>query len=348
MSSSPVESTSATPSAAVRGKVVAVLTPQELADFLPGERLERLKALAPDLTIIDPTGLTEEQHAELLAKYDPEVLIACWKTPSLHRGLPPNLRYVCYLAGSIRKLVTREQIEAGLLVTNWGNSISRTISECALMMILDCLRGVNAWVIDMHQKGAWKTPQTRTFSLFDRRVGIHGFGRISQALVELLRPFNVQISTLSPSVPDELLEKFGVRRANSLEELFSGSEIIVELAALTERTRHSVREEHLRMIPEPGVFVNVGRGAVVEPQGLLNVAREGRLQIALDVYEEEPLPADSPLRGLRNVLLLPHLGGPTWDKRRDAGAHALDNLAAYAAGQPLTEAITPRGYDLST
>ncbi|HEX9785226.1 MAG TPA: NAD(P)-dependent oxidoreductase [Opitutaceae bacterium] len=328
-----------------RPHVLAVLTPQEQEHFLPGDAMRELGELAGTLTLADSTKLDQDTLAELLQKTHPDVLLACWKTPPLPAEPPPSLRYVCYLAGSVRKLVTRRHVENGLLVTTWGNSISRTVAECALLLVLACLRRVNGWTLDMHLRGAWKAPDFVTHSLFGRRVGLHGFGRISQNLAELLKPFDVQISALSPSVTDDLLAKHGVARATSLEELFSGSEIIVELAGLTPRSQYSVREEHLRMIPEPGVFVNVGRGAVVEPEGLLRVAREGRIQFGLDVHEVEPLPADSPLRGMHNVMLLPHLGGPTIDRRRDAGAFALENLRAFIDGRTPDALVSPQVYD---
>ena len=120
------------------------------------------------------------------------------------------------------------------------------------------------------------------------------------------------------------------------------------VAAATSENYHIVKERHLRLIPEGGVFVNVGRGSVVDEAALARVAREGRLQIALDVFEQEPLPTDSPLRGLPNVTLLPHLGGPTRDRRRDSGALALKNLRAYLHGEPLEAVVTLDVYDRSS
>jgi phosphoglycerate dehydrogenase-like enzyme len=124
--------------------------------------------------------------------------------------------------------------------------------------------------------------------------------------------------------------------------------VIVELAAATPDNHHIVTERHLRMIPEGGVFVNVGRGCVVDEVALARVAREGKLQIALDVYEQEPLPKDSLLRGLPNVTLLPHLGGPTRDRRQDSGALALKNLRAFLCGEPQEAVIDLDIYDRST
>jgi phosphoglycerate dehydrogenase-like enzyme len=239
-------------------------------------------------------------------------------------------------------------IEEGVLVTNWGGSISPTVAECTLLLILMALRRASYWAVAMHREGAWKDRNTFTQSLLGRRVGIHGFGSISQCLVPMLRPFTAQIHAYSPSVPDAVFSNLGVKRISSLEELFAESDVVVELAAATPENYHVVKESHLRMIPEGGVFVNVGRGCVVDQEGLLRVAREGRLQIALDVFEQEPLPADSPLRGLPNVTLLPHLGGPTRDRRRDAGALALRNLRAFLQGEPLEAVVTLEVYDRSS
>lgn len=328
--------------------IFAALTKEELRDFLPEPLLGRVQGLADQFTTWDPAGRGAADFAAALAAANPEVLLACWKTPPLPDPLPPRLRYVCYLCGSVRRLVTRDQIGRGLLVTNWGGSISRVVAEWALFHILSCLRRATHWTIAMHHEGAWKDGGTETASLFGRRVGLHGFGQIARELVQLLRPFQVTISSFAPDITPELEAAHGIRRAASLEALFADNDIIVELAPLNETTRGTVREEHLRRIRPGGVFVNVGRGAVVDEAALLRVAQEGRIVVGLDVYGVEPLPVDSPFRGLRNVTLTPHIAGPTTDRRRDAGAFAVANLVAYAEGRPLQAEITPAVYDTST
>ena len=328
--------------------ILATLTTEELNDFLPEPLLGRVRALTPAFTHWDIAGRSAAEFAAALHAANPEVLLACWKTPLLPADLPPRLRYVCYLCGSVRKLVTREQIERGLVVTNWGGSISRVVAEWALFHILSCLRRATHWTLAMHNEGAWKNGGTETASLFGRRIGLHGFGQIARELVLLLRPFNVSVAGFAPDVTPEVEATLGVRRAPSLEALFAENEIIVELAPLNSATAGTVQEKHLRLIRPGGVFVNVGRGAVVDEAALLRVAQEGKIMVGLDVYGVEPLPVDSPFRGLRNVTLTPHIAGPTTDRRRDAGAHALENLAAYAAGQPLSSVITPAVYDMST
>jgi phosphoglycerate dehydrogenase-like enzyme len=197
----------------------------------------------------------------------------------------------------------------------------------------------------MHGHGAWKEKSLVNLSLFGRRVGLHGFGAIGQALLPLLRPFEVEVSAYSPSVPDEIFAENGVQRAATLEDLFAGSDVLIELAPYTPKNRHIVGRELLSLLPEGAVFVNVGRGAVTDEKAVAEMARSGRLQVALDVYENEPLPKDSPFRGLPNVTLLPHIAGPTRDRRCDAGSFAMQNLKNYLLGKPLTSVVSLDVYD---
>ena len=330
-------------------RAIIALSDAEIADFLPGRLWEELQNLLPDARRVEFPLNHPEDWRKIWQETPAEILVSAWQTPSLNSTLLPaelrSLRYVCHLAGTVRKLVPRSLIDQGLIVTNWGNSISATVAECTLMLILMALRRAAYWSIAMHREGAWKNGQAMTESLLGRTVGLHGFGAISQSLVPMLRPFTSRIQAYSPSVPDSLFSQLGVTRVDSLEKLFSTSEVLVELAAGTPQTQHLVTESRLRLIPAGGVFVNVGRGAVVDEEALVKVAREGRIQIALDVFENEPLSSKSPLRGLPNVTLLPHLGGPTRDRRRDSGQLALKNLRAFLRGEPLEAVVTPEVYD---
>jgi phosphoglycerate dehydrogenase-like enzyme len=328
--------------------ILAAVTPMELRDFLPPSLVDDIRALTPQFAQFDTTDVTPEAFHRALAEANPEVLLACWKTPPLPAELPPALRYVCYLAGSVKKLVPRAHVERGLLVTNWGGSISRIVAEWALFHALSCLRRATLWTLAMHREGAWKNGATETASLFGRRVGLHGFGQVARELVHLLEPFQCTITVFAPDVDAETERRHGVRAAPSLEALFAESDIIVELAPLIPETVGLVTEKLLRLIRPGGVFVNVGRGAVVDEAALLRVAQEGRIMVGLDVFTVEPLPADSGFRGLPNVTLTPHLAGPTTDRRRDAGEFAVANLHAYAEGRPLQALITTRVYDTST
>lgn len=335
--------------------VLIALSEAEEADFFPPELKVRLDAMPVRQTVVRWSGAAPDSVIGKLREIRPDALLCAWSCPSLPEdlaiGAPDGLQYVGYLAGSVRKLVPRPLLERGLAVANWGNSVSRTVAECGLLLTLMAMRRASHWTIAMHRDGGWKDGlRTVTQSLFGRSIGLHGFGYIAQQMVPLLRPFGGRISAYSPNVPDKIFAEHGVERAASLEELFAGNDVIVELAAYSPKNHHIVTEKLLRSIRPGGVFVNIGRGAVVDEAALARVARERTddLEIALDVYETEPLPKDSPLRGLRNVALLPHIAGPTKDRRRDSTALALDNLDKFIRGEKIADTITPELYDRST
>ncbi len=330
--------------------LLAVITPSEQREFLPEPLFAELRGLAPDLHLLDPAGLDAAAFARELAAINPEVMLSCWKTPALPAVLPPRLRYVCYVVGSVKKIITRTHLERGLLLTNWGGAISRTVAEGALLHILTCLRRSSHWAVAMHQPGvaAWKNGLSDSRSLFGRTVGLHGFGPVARELVALLKPWGCRVAVFTPDISTTQVEPYGVTRAASLAALFAENEILVEVAPLIPATTGIVTEKILRLIRPGGVFVNVGRGAVVDEAALVQIAREGKISVGLDVFAEEPLPADSGFRALPHVSLTPHNAGPTIDRYPDAGAFALKNLRAYAEGRPLEAVITPEVYDRSS
>ena len=333
----------------VRGGLIAV-NGDSLNRFLPGNSLSQLRALPVEWVGPVQNG-DRERWLEILEETDPEIIIAGWGTPLIpekwiHDG--HRLRYVCNLTGGVRSVVPRKLVEDGLLVTNWGETVSHTVAEGGLHLILSTLRSQTEATLDLHIEGKWAETRHRTLTLFEKRVGLHGFGRIAQELSKLLKPFYCQVSAYSPSVPDSLMNHYNVHRETSLARLFSNNDIIVELAALTEKSEGMVTERMLRSIPPNGAFINIGRGAVVNEQGLMKVAAEGQLKMGLDVFHQEPLPVDNPLRGLKNVVLTPHSAGPTSDCYHWCGQHALKNLHQYLKGEELESVINLGRYDSMT
>ena len=319
--------------------------------LFPDSQALELESLLPSMEHVNPVISNGDTWKRILEK-QPEILITGWKTPSLPeqhvREVADNLKYICHVGGSVRKLVPRAYIEAGIKVTNWGGTVCHNVAECALLLILSALRRSAYWSIQMHCRGGWKDENLQTETLIGKRVGIHGFGYTARSLVNLLKPFQVEIMAHSDCEPDRYFTAMNVRRASSLEELFDWAEVMIDLAPGTPDNFHIVDEPLLRRLQENAVFVNIGRGSVVDTDALLTIAREGRMQIALDVYEEEPLPKDSGFRGLPNVTLLPHLGGPTVDFRRNCGLFALNNLKRYLTGDPLEAEVSLEIYDRAT
>jgi phosphoglycerate dehydrogenase-like enzyme len=275
-----------------------------------------------------------EEYRALISAEEPEILVTFWGSGRLTPEIlaeNPQLKYMCNISGTVRSMVDPECLRRGLMVTNWGGVISRTISEASLMMILASLRRITETTLAMHVRGEWPGQQVR--SLFERSVGLHGMGPIAQELVPLLRPFRVELSAYSPNCPDGVFERLGVRRVSSLRELYSSHDVISIHTGNTPENQHIVDAEILGAMRDGAVLVNTARGEIVDTAALVAELKRGRIYAALDVYEEEPLPADSPLRGLENCLLVPHRGGPTADRLVDTGRLCLDNLRRYLAGE---------------
>lgn len=329
------------------------LTSFEQRLFFKNGELEKLKELFPNLKTAGPDEHSPKSWRLQLEDYQPEILISGWSTPKVpddHSYENHPLRYVCCLTGSVRNKVSKNLIESGLTVTNWGPSVSETVAESALMLSLMALRQAAHWQHIMHTPNGWATDNGNIgqLSLFERRIGLHGFGQVAQAFTRLAEPFRTKCMTYSPWTPDSVLEEFGVARAESLESLFDRNEIIVELAALTKETAGSISEDLLRRLPPHGVFVNVGRGAIVDEEALCRLVEETGLRVGLDVFATEPLPSDSPLRSNPATALTPHQAGPTEDRMAEVGRFAIRNIQNYLLGRPLEAVIDIESYDLMT
>jgi phosphoglycerate dehydrogenase-like enzyme len=304
--------------------------------FLPGFDVKQLPPFREEWLNFD--GLTPEKWERLLFTLEPEVIVTSWESPaiptSILRGNALPLRYVCHLTGGVKGIVSRDLIERGLLVSNWGGAISHTIAEHALLLTLGCLRGVPLWrphMLESPNSPAKAAIPTR--SLFGRKVGIHGFGAIVRHLLALLQPFNVSISSYSAGVPEQLMRDHGVHPCQSLDELAANHDIFIELEALTPQSRGTVDARILNLLPTNTVFINVGRGAVVDEVALAELAARGKILVGADVFVQEPLPLDSLLLKAPGALLSPHIAGPTQDALPLCGGVAMANLHRYLSGR---------------
>jgi phosphoglycerate dehydrogenase-like enzyme len=171
---------------------------------------------------------------------------------------------------------------------------------------------------------------------------------VAQALVRLLRPFGVEAAAFSAGVPAAVFAAHGVRESGSLEELLAASEVFFECEALTPATEGVLDAARLALLPEEAVFVNVGRGRLVAEAALVAAARAGRLRVAVDVLEREPITPDSALCQVPGAIVSPHIGGPTLEEYAAIGRRAEENLRRYLRGERPADVVTLAHYDRST
>lgn len=335
--------------------VLVVISPFERDNLLAGNFAALHQLPRAKTHMHYSNGPRDPEWEHVLRRTRPEILMVGWSAPVPPEGYFDEsdcpVRYVCFFTGSVRRIVPRSFIMRGGLVSNWGDDVAPTVAEHALLLVLAALRRLPEWQPFLNLPAARQLAHPMgllTRTLFNRTVCVHGFGRIARQLIRLLAPFGVRVRVYSNGVPPEYIRAHGAEPMATLAELFDGAGILIECEALTPATQGSVDERMIRLLAPGAVFVNVGRGLVVEEAALIRRASAGDIFLALDVLEVEPLPATSPLRCLPNVIISPHIGGPTHDRLPNLGARALANLNLYLLGQIPQDLITPEIYDRST
>tara|TARA_R100000027_G_scaffold683_3_gene784 strand:- start:2936 stop:3994 length:1059 start_codon:yes stop_codon:yes gene_type:complete len=307
-----------------------------------------------EAAMIDPSTLDAAGWEDALTEFNPRVLVTAWSGKTVpeqwydSRGCA--LEYVCHVTGSVRKVVPRTLLERELCVTNWGATITHTIAEHALLMVLGLLRNVPLWesALDREEHALPLSRNLKTRSLRGKRVGIHGFGAIAREIARLLKPFQVELCAYSQGVPDSHFVAHEVIQLKRLESLFEQCDVVIECEGLTPENRGVVDEAMLRRLPRDAVFVNVARADLTDEEALYRLAQEGDIRLGLDVFQEEPLRRDSPMRSLSGAWISPHIAGPTWDTYPVCGEHALQNIRKFSKGAALSGVVDLAIYDRST
>lgn len=175
-------------------------------------------------------------------------------------------------------------------------------------------------------------------SLGGMTVGYIGMGRNGRATAERLRGFDVDGVYFDPGagLDADTASRLSLRRAGTVEEVLRTADVLTLHVPLTPQTRHLINAGTLALMKPGAILVNTARGPLVDEQALAAALRDGRLAAAaLDVFEVEPLPADSPLIRLPNVVLTPHVAAGTRDALETKMAAIFANVSRYYAGEPL-------------
>jgi len=268
---------------------------------------------------------------------DADVCITGWGCPSLDEEIlrdASKLRLVVHTGGTVAAIVSPSLIERNIPVISGNELYAESVAEGTLAYMLAGLRQI-PFYNSLVQNGEWRPEGFGTKGLLDKNVGLVGFGAISRYLVPLLKPFNVKIMVHSNHLSNEECLTYGMIRAGSLEEIFSWSDVVSLHMARTTKTYHIINKDILKLMPDGALLVNTARGSVIDEQALADELCSGRIHAVLDVFEEEPLPKSSRLRGLDNVILIPHMAGPTGDRYERVTLALLDDVRRFISGENL-------------
>ncbi|HKK27547.1 MAG TPA: D-2-hydroxyacid dehydrogenase [Gemmatimonadota bacterium] len=255
-----------------------------------------------------------------------------------------ELRWVHSGAAGVGGALYGEMRDSDVLLTNSAGLHSEPLGDHALAMILHFARG-----LDVAEAGRARREWRHTamagagsplVEVEGRSVGVIGYGGIGSAVGRRAAALGMRVLAVSRSggpAPDEVES---LRDEGGLDDVLSASHYVAVCVPETDGTRNLLGEERLALLREDAVLINLSRGGIVEEAALARMLASGRLRGAgLDVFEEEPLPPDSPLWDLENVVITPHAGAVSprfWERETPL---LIENLRRYLDGRPLVNVV---------
>jgi phosphoglycerate dehydrogenase-like enzyme len=272
----------------------------------------------------------------------PDAILDCWSGPTrlaaaLRRA--PGVRWIHARSAGLDGVLAPEVVAHPSVLTNGRGAFSPALAEFVLAALLFFLKDLRR-LVRQQEAGAWEPFDMER--LEGRAVGVVGYGDIGRAVATRLRPLGVRVLALrrrpERSEGDPLVSE--VFPPERLVDMAAAADDLVVAAPLTPATRGLVGREAIAAMRPTGVLVNVGRGPVVDEAALVLALEARRLRgAALDVFETEPLPRESPLWRLPNVLLSPHCADhvPGWVD--EAMRVFLRQLERFRRGEPLRDPV---------
>lgn len=258
-----------------------------------------------------------------------------------------KVRWVHSLAAGLDKLLFPELVESDVVLTNAKGVFKRPLAEFAVLGMLYHYKRVRE-MVELQRQHKWQGFLVEW--LRDKVMGIVGYGEIGRECALLAKPLGVKIHATrrnpEKSKGDPLLDR--IFALDQMHEMLRGVDVLVAAAPLTPETHHMIGEAEFAAMKPGSIVINVGRGPVIDEAALVKALQSQQIgAAALDVFEVEPLPENSPLWDMENVLISPHCtdrtSNPDW---LDLSMQVfVDNFKRYQSGQELENVVDKRaGY----
>jgi phosphoglycerate dehydrogenase-like enzyme len=283
---------------------------------------------------------TSEQLAAEIPGVD--ALVTGWGAPRVTPDVlraADRLQLIAHSAGSVRAMlndVIDALRERNISVFSANHAIALNVAESTVGYMISTTR---RWydLITETRRGGWGHPEVPRVaqSLRGSTVGLVSASAVAREVIRLLHPFDVHILVYDPYLSAHEAGRLGVELVQVLEELFSRADFLSVHAPSIPETNKMVGADELSRLRDGAVFVNTSRGSVVDHDALYEIARNGRIQVVLDVTTPEPLPADHPLRSLPNVYITPHVSGSGSHGYQKIGETTTRAVENFFAGRPV-------------
>lgn len=286
-----------------------------------------------DVTYLDGThGLSAEEFKDKVKDFD--AVITGWGHTKITGDMlkDSKVKIIASVAGSVASLVDTSTYEQGVRVLSGNRVYAESVAEGTIAYMLAGLRRIPYYVNDVRE-GGWRHKGFFNEGLLDQTVGIIGLGMISKFLIQMLKPYRAKIKIYSSYTIDDGYLKENNATQVSLEEVFSTCKIVSLHSSLTDKTKGMIGKEHFDLLQDGALFINTARGAIIRENEMIAALEENRFSAVLDVFCKEPLDADSKLRSLENVYCIPHMGGPTLDRRPYVTRALADGMVKVFSGE---------------
>jgi phosphoglycerate dehydrogenase-like enzyme len=271
------------------------------------------------------------------------LLVAGWETP-VPRLDEAELRRLdrlafigCHQYNRWRFLDAGAAARDGRVLVDGSGAMAPAVAEFGLALILCALRDIPRHHMEV-AGGGWddrfQDGDPRGGELRGRKVGLVGFGSIARGLRELLRPFGCPVAACSRHLDERTAAQLGVEPM-SLDRLMEWADVVVVAQSPGAGNRHLVGPRAIGRMRAGALLVSLSRGWLVDTGAVLERLRAGELKFAADVFEQEPLPGDHPLRGMANVVHTPHVAGRTLWASRQVFDAVVDDLERHVRGEPV-------------
>jgi len=300
-----------------------------------------------DVTLIDEPNRDGLARLRAALPHANGLLGASLKLDAPLLDLAPHLEAVSSVSVGVDNYDLDYLDRRGILLSNTPDVLTETTADTGFALILATARRM-VELANMVRTGQWKSnigPQHFGNDVHGKTLGIIGMGRIGEALAQRGH-FGFGMPVLyhshSPKPAVEARFNAGYR---SLEALLQEADFICLTLPLTAETKGLIGARQFALMRPQSIFINISRGKVVDEPALIAALQQGQIRAAgLDVFEREPLPHDSPLLQLNNVVATPHIGSATHETREAMAQCAVDNLLSALAGERPLNLVNPKAW----
>jgi D-3-phosphoglycerate dehydrogenase len=294
------------------------------------------------------TGLNERELVELIPPFSALVVRSQTKVTAEILNAGSKLRVVGRAGVGVDNVDVETATRRGIVVLNapGGNTIST--AEHAFSLLLCVARKIPQADANV-RSNAWDKKNFEGVELYNKTLGVIGMGRIGSELSRRAISFGMRVVAYDPYLSATRARSLQVELVDELDDLLAGADFISLHTPLTAETRHILDAARLSKTKRDVRIINCARGGLVDEMALAQALRDGQVAgAALDVFEIEPLPADSPLRGAPNVVLTPHLGASTAEAQESVGIEIAQSIRAVLLEGTIRNAVNMPNLDAKT